>query len=121
MFNPVQTNQRPVREKIAQRVWEFVRPIVFGCSPWFARGWRVLLVQLASKCYGGAANISSGCSIARTSRIDYPWNFSVGDRSSVGAHAWVYCLGEVPIGRYFCAGGNPVCVVSSRELKECHV
>lgn len=116
-FNPVQTNQRPVREKIAQRVWEFVRPIVFGCSPWFARGWRVLLVQLASKCYGGATDISSGCSIARTSRIDYPWNFSVGDRSSIGEHAWVYCLNRITIGKNCCIGEDVKLLTGSHDLE----
>ena len=52
-FNPVQTNQRPVREKIAQRLWELLRPVVFGCSPWFARKWRVAWLRFASAWYGG--------------------------------------------------------------------
>ena len=36
-FNPVQTNQRPVREKIAQRLWELLRRL---CSD-ACRGLRV--------------------------------------------------------------------------------
>ena len=57
-FNPVQTNQRPVREKIAQRLWELLRPVVFGCSPWFARKWRVAWLRFASAWYGGGHGAS---------------------------------------------------------------
>lgn len=52
-FNPVQTNQRPAREKLAQRIWEMLRPIIFGCSPWFARKWRVMWVKFAALWYRG--------------------------------------------------------------------
>ena len=71
-FNPVQTNQRPAREKLAQRLWEFVRPVVFGCSPWFARKWRVAWLRFASTWYRGAVSISKSCSMSRTARVDYP-------------------------------------------------
>lgn len=64
-FNPVQTNQRPAREKLAQRAWEFVRPIVFGCSPWFARKWRVAWLRFASTWYRrGATSRSNALSPA---------------------------------------------------------
>ena len=52
-FDPVQTNQRPRFEKIAQRIWEFVRPFFLGCSPWFARKWRVAWLRFASAWYRG--------------------------------------------------------------------
>lgn len=98
-FNPVQTNQRPVCEKLAQRIWEFVRPVVFGCSPWFARRWRVQWLRFASVWFRGSANsISSGASVSRTARIDYPWNLSIGGQSSIGAGSWVHCLAKVAIG-----------------------
>ena len=51
-FNPIQTNQRPKREKIAERIWEWLRPIVFGISPWFARRWRLMWVRFAAKFVG---------------------------------------------------------------------
>lgn len=116
-FIPVQTNQRPAREKAAQRLWGFVRPIVFGCSPWFARRWRILCVRFASKCYDCVSDISSGCSIARTSRIDYPWNFSVGDRSSVGEYAWIYCLDKITIGKNCCIGDDVKLITGSHDVQ----
>ena len=115
-FNPVQTNQRPVREKIAQRLWELLRPVVFGCSPWFARKWRVAWLRFASAWYGGAWSISKSCSIARAARVDYPWNFSIGDQSSIGEHAWIYCLDKITIGKNCCIGEDVRLLTGSHNV-----
>ena len=50
-YNPIQTNQRPCREKLIQRLWEYVRGVVFGLSPWFARKWRVAWLYVFSSLY----------------------------------------------------------------------
>lgn len=122
-FNPVQTNQRPGREKLAQRLWQFVRPIVFGCSPWFARKWRVAWLRFASMWYGELDRwmcISKECSIARAARVDYPWNFSIGSQSSIGEHAWVYCLDKITIGKNCCIGDNAKLLTGSHDLSSPH-
>ena len=48
-FNPVQTNQMPRREKLIQRLWELIRPVLWGLSPWFARQWRLGVVRYIAK------------------------------------------------------------------------
>ena len=53
-FNPVQTNQMPRREKLIQRLWELIRPVLWGLSPWFARQWRLGVVRYIAKMGGGA-------------------------------------------------------------------
>lgn len=52
-FDPVQTNQMLLREKILQRLWELVRPAIFGCTLWFARKARLRVVRYAAKIGGG--------------------------------------------------------------------
>ena len=115
-FNPVQTNQRSVREKLAERLWEVVRPVTFVCSPWFARKWRVLWLRFAAKWYSRAMSISSNCSIARTARVDYPWNFSIGDHSSICGRAWVYCLDKISIGANCCIGEDVKLITGSHDI-----
>lgn len=117
VYNPVQTNQRPCLEKLLQRVWELLRPVVFGCSPWYARKWRVTWLRFISRWYGEAStSISKSCSIARIARIDYPWNFTIGDRSSIGDNTWVYCLDKINIGRNCCIGEDVKLLTGSHDV-----
>ena len=57
-FNPVQTNQMPRREKLIQRLWELIRPVFWGISPWFARRWRLGVLRYIAKMGGGYENIA---------------------------------------------------------------
>lgn len=117
-YNPVQTNQRPCREKTIQRLWEYVRVAVFGLSPWFARKWRVVWLNVFSSLYRRSEGtlISWNCSVARTARIDYPWNFAIGAQSSVGEHAWVYCLDKITIGMNCCIGEDVRLLTGSHDV-----
>ena len=119
-FEPVQTNQRPKREKMAERLWECLRPAVFGVSPWFARSWRLLWLKIASRFYSGDGNIANTVSVARSSRIEYPWNFSIGNHSSVGAGAWIYALDKIVIGEKCCIGEDVKLITGSHEISSCH-
>ena len=119
-YAPVQTNQRPWREKMAQRVWELLRPIVWGLSPWFARTWRVAWLRLAALRHpgGGGGNVLSWrCSIGRTARVDYPWNISIGNQSSIGEHAWVYGLDKIRIGSHCCIGEDVRLLTGSHDVR----
>ena len=116
-YKPVQTNQRPAKEKMVQRLWQFVRPIVFGATPWFARRWRAACVRFAASCYGGGGGIPQDCSLARTSRVDYPWHFSIGDRSSIGERAWIYCLDQITIGKNCCIGEDVRLLTGSHNVQ----
>ena len=57
-FNPVQTNQMPRREKLIQRLWELIRPVFWGISPWLARRWRLGVLRYIAKMGGGYENIA---------------------------------------------------------------
>jgi putative colanic acid biosynthesis acetyltransferase WcaF len=115
-FQPVQTNQRPKREKIAERIWEWLRPTVFGISPWFARGWRLMWVRFAAKFYRGGGCYSPSVSLSKSSRIEYPWNIRIGDLSSVGANAWVYALDKISIGKNCCIGEDVKLITGSHDI-----
>ena len=116
IFNPIQTNQRPKREKIVERLWEWIRPIVFGFSPWFARRWRLAWVRLVAKLYGEDGSYSSTASLSKTSRIEYPWNVIIGDLSSVGSNAWVYALNKISIGKRCCIGEGVKLITGSHDI-----
>ena len=65
---------------------------------------------------GGAWSISKSCSIARAARVDYPWNFSIGDQSSIGEHAWIYCLDKITIGKNCCIGEDVRLLTGSHNV-----
>ncbi len=52
----------------------------------------------------GGGQFAASASLARTCRLDYPWNISIGARSSVGDGTWVYALDKICIGENCCIG-----------------
>ena len=54
-FNPVQTNQRPWKEKSAQRAWEVTRVILCYTTPFFMRKWRRCVTAIFARICGGGA------------------------------------------------------------------
>ena len=115
-FDPVQTNQMPRKEKVIQRLWELVRPVLFGLSPWFARRWRLGVIRVVAKMGAGCKILHSTSSIARKSRVDYPWRLSMGERSSIADGAWVYCMDEITIGDCVCIGEDVQLLTGSHSL-----
>ena len=109
-FNPVQTNQMPRIEKVQQRFWAFISWIVFRSTPWFARSVRRLLCRL----FG--AKVAKSASVARRARIDYPWNLSIGDRSSLADGAWIYCLDRIIIGKNCCIGEDVRLLTGTHDI-----
>ena len=117
-YNPVQTNQRPACEKIAQRLWVCIRSVAFGISPWFARRWRAVFARFAACMYHGECRkIALNCSISRTARLDYPWNLQLGSRSSIGARTWVYALDRISIGCNCCIGDDVRLITGSHDIQ----
>ena len=97
-FTPIQTNQRPLKEKLLQRVWEVARLVLCYPTPFFMRKWRRCVTAIFARVGGGWRNINNYASIARDCRIDYPWNVSIGELSSIGSGAWVYALDKIAPG-----------------------
>lgn len=88
--------------------WAITQATLFRLSfhTWY--GWRRVLLRV----FG--ADIAQGCNFRRTVTIECPWNLRMGENSSIGDHAIVYCLGPVTIGRrvsisqyaHICAGSH---------------
>ncbi len=96
----------PFRSKVRRAVWSFVQGTAFRFSPHTSTRFRAFLLRL----FG--AKVGRHCTIRRTATIYYPWQFVLGDLSSLGDKATIYNLGPVTIGdrvtisqeAYLCAG-----------------
>ena len=115
-FTPVQTNQRPWKEKLAQRVWEVTRVILCFTTPFFMRKWRRCVTTIFAYCCGEGQYIHNSASLARNCRIDYPWNVSIGEMSSIGSGAWVYALDKIMIGKNVCIGEDVRLITGSHDV-----
>jgi putative colanic acid biosynthesis acetyltransferase WcaF len=93
-------------DNVKRVLWMFVHLFLFRPSfhNWY--GWRRFLLRLLG------AKVGAGVRIRPSAWIEMPWNLDIGDRSIVGDHAILYCLGKVTIGRdvvisqyaHLCAG-----------------
>lgn len=119
-FNPVQTNQRPWKEKLVQRVWEIARVILCYTTPFFMRKWRRGVTEIFARICGGGRNMHNYASLARNCRIDYPWNVSIGALSSIGSGAWIYALDKITIGKNVCVGEDARLITGSHDVSSAH-
>lgn len=97
-----------LKSKIARVLWGVVQATLFRCSfhNWY--GWRRRLLTL----FG--ATIHPSVRIRRTVHVEIPWNLTIGEDSSVGDRAILYCLGPVTLGKHvgisqgahLCAGSH---------------
>lgn len=110
-FNPVQTSQMCRKDKIRQRLWEFVRPVAFGCSPYFARRWRIFWLKLF-----GAKKVVFSASVWRRARVDFPWNLSLGERSSIADGAWIYAMDKISVGRNCCLSESAMLLTGTHDV-----
>ena len=115
-FTPVQTNQRPLGEKLVQRIWECARALLCRPTPFFMRRWRVFVTKMFGGLYKGRGKISWTASLSRKCRVDYPWNVTIGEKSSVNDGAWVYALGKVTIGKNVCVGEDVKLLTGSHDV-----
>lgn len=119
-FGPVQTSKKPMREKLLQRIWEISRLLLCYPTPFFLRKWRRFVTALFSRLYGGGGNIDKTASLARDSRVDYPWNVSIGSFSSLGSGSWVYGLDKISIGNNCCVGNDVRLLTGSHDVSSVH-
>jgi putative colanic acid biosynthesis acetyltransferase WcaF len=107
-----------VREVALRGAWALGR-VAFALTPGPLYGARALLLRA----FG--ARVGRHVRVARTAEIRFPWNFAIGDWSSVGERARIYNLGQVTIGRqatvsqyaHLCAGTHDVTDPAMRLLK----
>lgn len=108
MTSELQRSPYTFRQKAARMLWATVQHCLFRTSfhNWYR--WRRFLLSL----FG--AKLGQFVRIRRTVRVECPWNLSIGDDSTVGDRAILYCLGPVRIGTrstvsqgaHLCAGSH---------------
>lgn len=92
------------REKLARLGWAIVQATLFRLSfhNWY--GWRRWLLTL----FG--ARLHPTVRVRRTVIIECPWNLEMGEESSAGDRAILYCLGRVRLGaRVTISQGAHIC------------
>ena len=115
MYTPIQTNQMPFKSKVRNMVWKAVNKSLFRFTPpifTVFRKYRVLLVRL----FG--AKIDWNVSLHPTAIIDYPWNLTMKNKSSLGEHCWVYAMDSVSIGEQTCIGKDVYLLTGSHDIEK---
>jgi putative colanic acid biosynthesis acetyltransferase WcaF len=80
-------------EKVARVLWMYGGSLLFRFTfhNWYgARAW--LLRRFG-------AGVGASVRVRASVRVEQPWNLTIGENSSVGDRAILYCLGKVAIGR----------------------
>lgn len=80
------------REKVMRALWTLVGQPMFS---WTFHNWygvRRGLLRLFGARVGHAVRVRPSV------KVEQPWNLSIGDNSSIGDRAIIYCLGKVSIG-----------------------
>lgn len=120
LYNPIQTNSLPLKEKLIQCVWESARVILCYTTPFFMRKWRRAVTAIFARICGGGQDMHNYASLARNCRIDYPWNVQIGELSSIGSGAWVYALDKIVIGKNVCIGEDVCLITGSHDVASPH-
>lgn len=114
VFNPIQTNTMPIKNKVKNLVWKLICKVLFRFTPPYLdifRKWRVLLLKL----FG--AELDWNVSIHPTAVIDYPWNLKMGNKASLGERCWVYAMAPISIGELSCIGKDVYLLTGSHDIE----
>ncbi|WP_041584050.1 DapH/DapD/GlmU-related protein [Phocaeicola salanitronis] len=115
IFNPIQTNAMPLKDKLKNMVWRIVNKTLFRFTPPYLslfRKWRVLLVRL----FGG--QVDWNASLHPTAVIDYPWNLMMREKASLGEKCWVYAMAPISIGELTCIGKDVYLLTGSHDIEK---
>ena len=115
-FRPESVGRGASRQKWMERIWEFGRMIVFPLSLFNMRRWRVFWLKVGQGLCGSKGDISWKASVARCSRIDYPWNVSIAENATVCGRAWLYALDKITIGRWASIGEDVKLLTGSHDV-----
>lgn len=82
------------KEKIGRVLWNYVGQKLFRFTfhNWYGVRNAIL------RAFG--ATIGSPVRVRPTVLIEQPWNLTIGDNSSIGDRAIVYCLGKISLGKH---------------------
>lgn len=71
---------------------------------------RIILLKLFD------AKIDWGASVHPKAKIEYPWNLTMGNLSSIGENAWVYAMAPISIGDKTCIGKDSYLITGSHNV-----
>ena len=94
VYNPVQTNTMSSKEKLKNFIWQLINRTLFRFTPShfsLFRKYRVALLRL----FG--ASVEWSASVHPTAKIDYPWNLTMGVKSSIGERCWIYAMDAITV------------------------
>lgn len=112
-FNPVQTNEKPAKEKLGNVIWGIVNSTIFRYTPPFFKIFKVYRVALL-RFFG--AQIAWNCYIHPKAKIEYPWNLKMESLSSLGERCWIYSLNKIQIGEKSCIGKDVNLITGSHDI-----
>lgn len=112
-YNPIQTNAMPIKDKIKNLFWTYINMTLFRFTPSHFKIFRKFRVGLL-KMFG--AKLDWTVSIHPTAKIDYPWNLSMGNKSSLGENSWVYAMDSISIGEKTCIGKEVYLLTGSHNI-----
>ena len=56
--------------------------------------------------------------MSRLAIIEYPWNLEMGPRSSIGEHAWVYCLDRIVLDEFAIVGQYCKLITGTHDFRD---
>lgn len=62
------------------------------------------------------ANVDWTSSIHPSSKIEYPWNLTIGPLSSLGEKSWIYAMAPITIGEKTCIGKDTYLITGSHNI-----
>jgi putative colanic acid biosynthesis acetyltransferase WcaF len=110
-YNPVQTTPFSRHEKIKARLWRLIWVFLYRPTPWFMYKFRIFLLNL----FG--ADVANTAHPENSSFVEFPWNLTMGDKSSIGELSWIYCLDKITIGKNTCIGRGCQLITGSHDYK----
>lgn len=97
-YTPIQSTPFTRYIKVKARLWKLVWLFLYRPTPWFMNKYRIFLLNV----FG--AKVSYKAKLSNSASIEYPWNLTMEDFSSIGEKTWVYCLDKILIEEYACVG-----------------
>lgn len=110
-YSPTQTTPFTTYIKIKARLWRLFWLFFYRPTPWFMYKYRVWLLNL----FG--ANVASTAHPENSAFVEFPWNFTMGDKSSIGEFSWIYCLDKIVIGSNSCVGQRCQLITGSHNYR----
>ncbi len=112
-YQPTQTNQMSVGDKLLNMVWSIVNSTIFRITPSKLGVFRKIRITLL-RMFGAEADWDA--SIHPSAKIEYPWNFKIGKKSSLGEKSWIYALTKVEIGENTCIGKDVYLMTGTHDV-----